>query len=131
MASAVGTGRSRMTGNQQSRPARVIGPCGEELTLDTLPPADTPRWTIRRKADVVAAVTGGLLGVNEACARYGLSIEELTNWQRALLKKRNARIARHSDPVLSRSLRAARSILKQASPALLCFPVKAGLADRP
>ena len=84
MANAVGTGRSRMTGNQQSRPARVIGPCGEELTLDTLPPADTPRWTIRRKADVVAAVTGGLLGVNEACARYGLSIEELTNWQRAL-----------------------------------------------
>ena len=77
-------GRSTMTGNQQSRPARVIGPCGEELTLDTLPPADTPRWTIRRKADVVAAVTGGLLGVNEACARYALSIEELTNWQRAL-----------------------------------------------
>ena len=73
-----------MTGNQQPRPARVIGPCGEELTLDTLPPTDTPRWTIRRKADVVAAVTGGLLNFNEACVRYSLSIEELTNWQRAL-----------------------------------------------
>jgi len=64
----------------------VIGPCGEELTLDTLPPADTPRWTIRRKADVVAAVTGGLLSVDEGCVRYGLTIEELTNWQRALTR---------------------------------------------
>jgi len=75
-----------MIGNQQPKPASVIGPCGEELTLDALPPMDTPRWTIRRKADVVAAVTGGLLGFNEACVRYGLSIEELTNWQRALLR---------------------------------------------
>ena len=64
----------------------MIGPCGEELTLDRLPPTDAPRWTIRRKADVVAAVTGGLLDINEACVRYGLSIEELTNWQRAVLR---------------------------------------------
>lgn len=75
-----------MIEKQQPRPTRVIGPCGEELTLDTLPPTDTPRWTIRRKADVVAAVTGGLLDMNEACVRYGLSIEELTNWQRAVLR---------------------------------------------
>jgi hypothetical protein len=75
-----------MMGNRQAKPVRVIGPCGEELTLDTLPPADTPRWTIRRKADVVAAVTGGLISVDEACVRYSLTIEELTNWQRALTR---------------------------------------------
>ena len=96
-----------MMGNRQAKPVRVIGPCGEELTLDTLPPADTPRWTIRRKADVVAAVTGGLLSVDEACVRYGLIIEELTNWQRAL----TARIARHPHPVLPRYLRAAGPLL--------------------
>jgi hypothetical protein len=73
-----------MTETGQTAPKRVIGPYGEELTLETLPSGSTARWTIRRKADVVAAVTGGLLSPNEACARYGLSVEELTNWQRSI-----------------------------------------------
>ena len=66
------------------RPAHVIGPVGESLTLDSLPPAEPPRWTIRRKAEVVAAVRGGLLTFDEACAQYSLSMEELINWQRAV-----------------------------------------------
>ncbi len=38
------------------RPGRsngVIGPAGKPLTVDNLPPADTKRWVIRRKAEVV------------------------------------------------------------------------------
>jgi uncharacterized protein DUF1153 len=64
-------------------PTYVIGPCGEKLTLDRLPPVNTYRWTVRRKAEVVTAVRGGLLTFDEACARYGLAMEELITWQGA------------------------------------------------
>ena len=63
---------------------QVIGPLGEPLTRKRLPPVKTARWTIRRKAEVVAAVAGGLLNVDEACERYSVSLEELANWQRAM-----------------------------------------------
>ncbi|MCA8930313.1 MAG: DUF1153 domain-containing protein [Alphaproteobacteria bacterium] len=63
-------------------PRRVIGPTGEPLTLETLPPPDTKRWVVRRKAEVVAAVRGGLLTLDEACTRYNLSQEEIASWQR-------------------------------------------------
>lgn len=66
------------------RPSRVPGPLGYPLTLDDLPPPDTLRWTIRKKGEVVYAIKGGLLTLDEACERYGLTLEELTNWQRAL-----------------------------------------------
>lgn len=65
------------------KPHHVIGPFGEKLTLDRLPPPDTVRWTVRRKAEVVAAVQGGLLSFEEACDRYGLAMEELIGWQGA------------------------------------------------
>lgn len=73
-----------MLQTEKVRPAQVIGPLGEPLTIDKLPPADTARWTIRRKAEVVAAIAGGLLAIDEACRRYSLSIEEVTTWQRAV-----------------------------------------------
>ena len=63
-------------------PTRIIGPTGDILTIDSLPPANTKRWVIRRKAEVVAAVRGGLLSQADACARYGLRDEELEIWQR-------------------------------------------------
>jgi hypothetical protein len=66
------------------RPVQVIGPLGEPLTLDSLPPPSTTRWVVRRKAEVVAAVNGGLLSVDEACARYSLTLEEFASWQRAV-----------------------------------------------
>ena len=69
---------------QKIRPAQVIGPLGEPLTIDSLPPRSTTRWVVRRKAEVVAAVNGGLLSVDEACQRYGLSLEEFASWQRAV-----------------------------------------------
>ena len=73
-----------MIENQKIRPAKVIGPLGEALTMDTLPPANTTRWVVRRRAEVVAAVNGGLLTVDEVCQRYGLTVEEFAGWQRAI-----------------------------------------------
>ena len=51
------------------------------LTLDDLPPADTRRWVARRKALVLKGVHAGLMSADDACARYGLSPEELRSWQ--------------------------------------------------
>ena len=73
-----------MNENQNFRPDRVIGPLGEAMTLDTLPPPETTRWVVRRKAEVVAAVNGGLLSVDEVCERYNLTVEEFAGWQRAV-----------------------------------------------
>jgi hypothetical protein len=74
----------RMIENQKIRPAQVIGPLGESLTVDSLPPPNTTRWVVRRKAEVVAAVNGGLLSVDEVCDRYSLTLEEFAGWQRAV-----------------------------------------------
>ena len=73
-----------MIENQKIRPAHVIGPLGEPLTVETLPPPGTTRWVVRRKAEVVSAVNGGLLTVDEACERYGLTLEEFAGGQRAV-----------------------------------------------
>lgn len=70
--------------NQKIRPLQVIGPLGEPLTLDSLPPPSTTRWVARRKAEVVAAVHGGLLTIDEVCERYGLTLEEFASWQRGV-----------------------------------------------
>ena len=64
----------------------VIGPTGAPLTLADLPPAHTDRWVIRRKAEVVAAVRGGLLTLEEACERYRLTTEEFLGWQKSIEK---------------------------------------------
>lgn len=64
-----------------NRPIEVPGPLGRPITLDSLPPPDTRRWVVRRKAEVIAAIRGGLLTAAEACARYRLSPEELELWQ--------------------------------------------------
>lgn len=66
------------------RPAYVVGPLGERLTLKGLPSPSTKRWVARRKAEVVAAVEGGLLSLDEACDRYRLSLQEFVAWQRAI-----------------------------------------------
>lgn len=58
----------------------IIGPDGRTLRLVDLPPPETTRWVIRRKAEVVAAVRGGLLTREEALTRYGLSNEEFGTW---------------------------------------------------
>jgi hypothetical protein len=70
----------------QSRPRYVIGPEGTPLTIADLPLPDTKRWVIRRKAEVVAAVRGGLLSLEEACSRYMLTTDEFLSWQASIDK---------------------------------------------
>ena len=62
----------------------VICPNGDILTKEDLPPPDTKRWVIRKKAEVVFAVRGGLLSLDEAIKRYRLTVEEFAAWQRAV-----------------------------------------------
>ena len=66
------------------RPKYVIGPDGSPLTISDLPVAGTKRWVIRRKAEVIAAVRGGLLSLEEACSRYLLSVDEFLSWQSSI-----------------------------------------------
>ena len=70
-----------MTEPHRPRVKYVIGPDGSPLTIADLPPPHTKRWVIRRKAEVVAAVRGGLLSLEEACERYTLTVEEFLSWQ--------------------------------------------------
>jgi Protein of unknown function (DUF1153) len=67
--------------------------------LEDLPPPDTPRWNIRRKAEVVAGGRAGLLSLDEACARYTLSVEEFLSWQRLIDRHglRGLRVTRLQD----------------------------------
>ena len=51
--------------------------------MGELPPANTKRWVVRRKAAVVAAVQAGKITLEEACLRYQLTEEEFREWQRA------------------------------------------------
>jgi hypothetical protein len=66
---------------QPTTAKHAIGPDGRRLTLADLPLPNTKRWVIRRKAEVVAAVRGGLLSLDDACSRYGLSSDEVLSWQ--------------------------------------------------
>ena len=75
---------SPMTEMIRPRVKYVIGPDGSPLTIADLPPANTRRWVIRRKAEVVAAVRGGLLSLEEACERYTLTVEEFLSWQSSI-----------------------------------------------
>src|SRR5690349_14657019 len=62
----------------------IVGPNGDIITLADLPPPCTTRWVVRRKAEVVLAVHGGLLSLDDACRRYRLTAEEFDAWQQAI-----------------------------------------------
>jgi hypothetical protein len=74
--------RPMPTAGEQVKIVRISGDRQKEL--DRLPPPDTQRWVMRRKAQVVAAVRGGLLTFEEACQRYSLSEEEFKSWMTLL-----------------------------------------------
>ncbi len=65
-------------------PRSVKLPDGSILTRADLPPAHTHRWVASRKACVVKAVANGLLSRDEAKTTYGLSDDELTEWESAV-----------------------------------------------
>ena len=62
----------------------VIGPQGTVLTLADLPSTNVKRWTIYRKAEIIAGIRGGLLSLEEACQRYKLTTEEFLSWQASI-----------------------------------------------
>ena len=73
-----------MSARPYSRARYVIGPDGSPLTLADLPASNTRRWIIMHKAQVVAAVRGGLLSLEDACSRYRLTMDEYLNWQQSI-----------------------------------------------
>ena len=72
-----------------------------------LPPAETKRWVVRRKALVVAAVRAGALSLDDACRRYALTVEEFLGWQNS--------IERHGLAGLRATWRAPRTIAAPAA----------------
>jgi Protein of unknown function (DUF1153) len=60
----------------------ISGSLGKIMGAE-LPLPDTKRWTIRRKAAVLAAIRAGIITREEVCGRYQLSEEELLSWERA------------------------------------------------
>src|SRR6185369_16236960 len=82
-----------------NRSVVVLGIDGRRLRLEDLPPPGTTRWVIRRKAEVVAGVRAGLITLEEACARYTLSVEEFLSWQRLIDRHglRGLRVTRLQD----------------------------------
>ena len=93
----------------------VVGPEGSPLTLSDWPAADTPRRSPRRKAEVVAAVKGGLLTLDEARSRYTLTLEEFVRWQKS--------IDEHGLPGL-RTSRIQQYRARRRYSQLVCFRVK-------
>jgi hypothetical protein len=59
-----------------------MGAMGESNDLSHLPPPDTKRWVVSRKALVVDAVRKGLITLADACQRYTLSEEEIRSWMK-------------------------------------------------
>ncbi len=57
-----------------------------QMILNELPPPDTKRWVVRRKAAVVTAVKNGAITLEEVCQRYNLSVEEFLSWQEMIDK---------------------------------------------
>lgn len=76
------------------------------LVSVALPAPYGTRWNAHRKAEVVTAVLGGILSLDEACTRYALSVEEFLSWRRLVVcpgndgpprMRAHAARARHED----------------------------------
>ena len=62
----------------------VLHPKGHPITTADLPPVGLRRWSPMRKAEVVACVSAGLISIEQACERYGLTDVEFDSWKRYL-----------------------------------------------
>jgi len=60
----------------------VVGPNGSPLSIADLPSPNIRRWVVHRKAEVVAAICGGLLSLEDAHKRYNLTTDEFLEWYR-------------------------------------------------
>src|SRR5580704_2126512 len=80
---------------------------------DNLPPPNTRRWVVRRKAAVVTAVRTGRITLEEALQRYQLTEEEYRSWERAfeqygLAGLRSTRLQQYRGPRPGRGPRSRR-----------------------
>jgi len=80
---------------------------------DDLPPPNTRRWVVRRKAAVVTAVRTGRITLEEALQRYQLTEEEYRSWERAfeqhgLAGLRSTRLQQYRSPRPPRGPRSRR-----------------------
>ena len=80
---------------------------------DDLPPPNTRRWVVRRKAAVVTAVRAGRITLEEALRRYQLTEEEYRSWERAfeqhgLAGLRSTRLQQYRGPRPPRGPRSRR-----------------------
>ena len=72
---------------EKRRISYVVGPDGLVLTRASLPRSRNTRWVARRKAEVVLAVSGGILSITEACASYAISTDEFMEWERSYMQR--------------------------------------------
>jgi hypothetical protein len=77
---------------------------------DDLPPPNTKRWVVRRKAAVVTAVHCGRITLEAALQRYQLTEEEYRSWERAFEEHglhglRSTRLQQYRRPRRPRSRR--------------------------
>jgi hypothetical protein len=110
-----------MSSTCPGRASQVVGPTGQPLSLKDLPPRNTKRWVIRRKAELVAAVRGGLISLEEVCERYELSEEEFRSWERFLARNgvrglRTTRLQQYRKTSFVTTTQSDRSILEFTSP---------------
>lgn len=66
--------------DDQTRHATETAPATNPA-FENLPPADTKRWVVSRKAQVVRAVEDGSITLDQACERYNISHEEFASWR--------------------------------------------------
>lgn len=106
------------TGRTRPRPGTVTGAVGsaplrDPPVSDDLPPPNTRRWVVRRKAAVILAVRGGRITLEEALRRYQLTEEEYRSWERAfdahgLAGLRTTRLQQYRSPRRPRGPRTRR-----------------------
>jgi hypothetical protein len=82
-----------------------------KMTMADLPAPSTNRWVIRRKAEVLAAVHGGLVSLEDVRRRYMLTVEEFLSWQYSIDRHGLAglRITRSSNGDLGTTTRSSSS----------------------
>ncbi len=75
------------TQRQDANSNTRITNCGQNhKILNELPPLDTKRWVISRKAAVVTAVKNGAITLDDVCWFYDISVEEFLTWQEMIEK---------------------------------------------
>ena len=66
----------------QGDDAKIVRLSDHQREIDKLPPTDTKRWVMRRKAQLINAVRNKVLTMEEALKRYSLSEEEFKSWEK-------------------------------------------------